>query len=204
MPSVIVIPVAAEDTNPTLPLAIASIREHTDYRIVTIGHDFGLCEHIPMAQNTRRPARWANTDNAMRLACEHFDTFIWSNDDIYWTRPVEPVRWALGHLADTTRKNAYGRRKQATHAWLRKHDLPTWDYEAHVPMPINAAAMLEALGIIATTPTLDKRSLYGNLTGQPDLIAPDVKVRTRETPSTPWLSSDGTGHLDAITQAIRG
>lgn len=200
----VAIPTADEANNPTLALAIESIRRHSPYDIVTIGHNHGLTDHIDLPQATNRHARWVNTDNAMRTACEHFETFIWSNDDIYWTRPAEPVRWALGHLADTTRKNAYGRRKQATHAWLSKHDLPTWDYEAHVPMPINAAAMLEALGIIATTPTLDKRSLYGNLTGQPDLIAPDVKVRTHEIPNTPWLSSDGTGHLDAITQAIRG
>lgn len=200
----VVIPVAAEDDNPTIALAIESIRLHTDYDIVTIGHDLGVTEHINVEQSPHVRDRWANTDRAMRAACERFDTFIWSADDIYWTRPAEPVMWALGDLADTERRGDHGRRKQATLEWLQAHELPTWDYEAHTPMPVNAEVMLEALSTIQHAPRLDKRTLYGNLAGQPEVIAPDVKMRTPDIVDAPWLSSDGTLHIDLIERRIRG
>jgi hypothetical protein len=202
--TVVVIPVADEPTNPTLPLAIESIRRHTEYDILTIGHDFGVAEHVHLDQSPVLRDRWANTDRAMRLACEHLPTFIWSADDTYWTRPAEPIRWALGDLSDAAlMRGAPGRRKTATIQWLLEHGLPTWDYEAHVPLLVESAAMIAALDIIATNPTLDKRTIYGNLTGQPDLIAPDVKVRTPEIPDTPWLSSIDTLHLDKIAPLVR-
>lgn len=183
----VVIPVADEPSNDTLELAVASIHAHTPYDVLTIGKDFGVAEHIHHTQ-TRDP--WANTDNAMRIACDRLETFIWSADDIYWTRPAEPVRWALGRLGTTIRRGHYGRRKDATRDWLQSHHLPIWDYESHTPMPIDSTAMLEALTIIQSEPALDKRSIYGNLTGEPDVIADDVKIREAATtiPNTPWVS----------------
>lgn len=184
----VVIPVANEPENPTLKLAIASIRAHTDFDVVTIGHDHGLAEHIPTVQQPGQP--FANTDLAMRVACERLERFIWSADDIYWMRPAEPVRWALGQLGRTLNRGVYGRRKATTRDWLQAHGLPTWDYESHTPMPIQADAMLETLEHIKREPALDKRTVYGNLTGEPDVIAEDVKVRERATviPDAPWVS----------------
>jgi len=198
---VVIIPVAAEDDNPTIALAIESIRLHTTYDIVTIGHDLGVAEHIHCPQPNPRD-RWANTDRAMRAACERYETFIWSADDIYWTRPADPVMWALGDLAVTQRRGRYGLRKQTTLEWLQAHDLPTWDYEAHVPMPIDAALMLDVLRTIEHVPRLDKRTLYGNLAGTPDVVAPDVKVRTPDIADTPWLSSDGALHIDLVRERV--
>jgi hypothetical protein len=201
---IIVIPTAMEDDNHTIALAIESIQLHTDHDIVTVGHDLGVAEHIHCPQSTHSRDRWANTDRAMRAACERYETFIWSADDIYWTRPADPLMWALGDLAETGRRAEHGRRKQVTLEWLRAQDLPTWDYEAHVPMPIDAAIMLDVLGTIEHAPRLDKRTLYGNHAGIPDMIAPDVKVRTPDIADTPWLSSDGTRHIDLIEAKIRG
>ena len=199
----VVIPVAVEDDNPTIGLAIESIRLHTTYDIVTIGHDLGVAEHIYCPQSLQSRDRWANTDRAMRAACERYETFIWSADDIYWTRPADPLMWALGDLAETVRRAEHGRRKQVTLEWLRAQDLPTWDYEAHVPMPIDAAIMLDVLGTIEHAPRLDKRTLYGNHAGIPDMIAPDVKVRTPDIADTAWLSSDGALHIELIRDHLR-
>lgn len=200
---IVVIPVAQESTNPTLALAIESIRRHTDYDVVTMGHDHGVAEHIYSPQSEHLRDRWANTDHAMRVACENFEHFIWSADDIYWTRPAEPIRWAIGDLATTLRKGKHGPRKQATLAWLRAHNMPTWDYEAHVPLNIESAPMLTALDIIKQRPLLDKRTLYGNMTGEPDLVAPDVKMRTDDLPDAPWVSSVGARYLEAIASKIK-
>lgn len=184
----VVIPVADEPDNPTLALAIATIREHTDYDIVTIGKDYGLAEHIDMGQG---PDPFANTDAAMRLACERFEQFVWSNDDIYWTRPSEPVRWALGGLTHPLGSGFYDKRRRATRNWLLANGLPLYDYEAHVPMRVDAQPMTTVLEAAERNRRMDKRTLYGNLTGLPDVIAADVKVRRTDVarPDSPWISS---------------
>lgn len=200
---IVVIPVADEPVNPTLPLAIETIRRHTDYDIVTIGRNHRVARHLHLAQSPRGHDRFINTDNAMRLACHHFDTFIWSADDTYWTRPAEPTRWALGQLPGT-HDTGTNTRKANTRKWLLEHGHPTWDYEVHVPMLIDAAPMREVMTIIKESGPLDKRSLYGNLTGQPDLIAPDVKIRNNEDPipDAPWISSNGTHQWETITHLV--
>ena len=191
----VVIPVAAEPRNPSLPYAIASIRKHTTYTPVTVGHDHGICYHIPAIQTLGRANIFRNTDNHMRTAIRELgEPFIWSADDIYWLRPAEPIRWAIGDLNHATGNTVYTQRKRHTAATLHALGYPQWDYEAHVPMLVDPEPMLEALALTDADPMLDKRSLYGNLTGTPDITAPDVKVRSRRDPlpDASWASSEGT------------
>lgn len=186
----VVIPVAVEPRNPSLPHALASIAKHTNYTPVTVGHDTGLCElHIPTTQQPGRVHTFENTDLAIRTACETrwiSDPFIWSADDIYWLRPAEPIRWAIGKLEDAQGATVYAARKRHTATILTKFGLPTFDYEAHVPMLVRKAPALEALIHGGSF-----RSIYGNLTGTPDRVAPDVKLRRRNEllPDTPWVST---------------
>ena len=192
----VVLPIAEEPHNPSLPYVLASIRKHTDYIPVTVGKDWGLCDHIHTRQQPGRANVFANTDLAMRVACETdwiSDEFIWSNDDIYWLRPAHPIRWAIGWLEDAQGSTVYTQRKHHTAAWLHEHGLLTYDYEAHTPMLVHKTPMLEVLTHITTDPMLDKRSMYGNMTGTPDLVAPDVKVRSRRDPlpDAAWASSTG-------------
>lgn len=183
----VVLPVAAEPRNPSLPYALASIRAHTDYIPVTVGKDWGLCDHIPTVQGDDK---FANTDLAMRVACAELgEPFVWSNDDVYWLRPADPVRWAIGKLEDAVGARVWQQRKRDTAAILNGRGLPTFDYEAHVPMLIHPTPMLEALGIGG-----EKRSVYGNLTGLPDMVRPDVKMRrpqNRPPLHEPWVSTEG-------------
>lgn len=190
----VVIPTAVEPRNPSLSYALASIRKYTTYTPVTVGHDYGLCDHIPSPQLAGRANIFTNTDRHMQTALRELgEPFIWSADDIYWLEPAEPVRWAIGHLEDATGNTIYARRKRATAAWLRQRFHPTHDYEAHVPMLVDPGPMIEVLDLILRLgwSGLDKRSLYGNLTGQPDHVAPDVKLRQTGAPlpDTPWVST---------------
>lgn len=203
IPRHVVIPTAEEPHNPSLPYVLASIRKHTDYIPVTVGKDWGLCDHIPTRQQPGRANMFTNTDLAMRIACEDdrvSPEFIWSNDDIYWTREAEPIRWAIGKLEDAQGSTVYEQRKHHTAAWLRDHGLPAYDYEAHTPMLVHKARMLTVLNHITTDPMLDKRSMYGNMTGDPDIIAPDVKLRRRsQTPTEAWYSTELPPHLYEAT-----
>lgn len=194
----VVIPTAVEPRNPSLPYAIASIRKHTTYTPVTVGHDHGICYHIPAIQTLGRANIFRNTDNHMRTAIRELgEPFIWSADDIYWLRPAEPIRWAIGLLNHATGNTVYAQRKHHTATTLHALGYPQWDYEAHVPIRVEPEPMLKALALTQDDPMLDKRSLYGNLTGTPDITAPDVKLRRRSDPlpNAPWVSTVGDPSL---------
>lgn len=189
----VVIPVADEPHNRSLPYALASIRQHTTLEPLTVGmKDYGLCDHLMTKEPRGKLRKFRGEVIAMRAALEYLDEpFVWSNDDIYWLRPAEPVRWAIGKLEDADTRTIYGQRKQHTLAFLRRQGLPTWDYESHTPLPVHPAPMRLVLDWCDTDPMLDKRSLYGNLTREPDIIAADVKLRARSAPlpDAAWCST---------------
>jgi len=185
---IVVLPVANEPRNLSLPHAVASIRKHTEFEPVTFGmKDFGLCRHIHVDEP--RDTKFANEARVMRKALETIGAeFIYSADDIYWLRPAEPVRWAIGDLDDDRGRTVYQQRKHTTWQTLKAHGLPTWDYESHTPLPVtDLHAMTLALNMTGAM-----RSLYGNLTGVPDVVAPDVKLRRRSDPlpDAPWASTE--------------
>jgi len=187
----VVIPLRPRPVYQTLHATLDSIREHTDYQVVIIGADpkYKGVKHIPTRE--RRPQKFTGQEAALRIAATTdwiSDPFIYSNDDILWTQPATPIRWALGNLRDDTRTNEYGRRKHRTADILDRLGLPTGDYESHTPLPVTKAGILEALLYCGDGGNI--RSLYGNLTGTPDRIAPDVKIRrpTDGIPTGEWLS----------------
>lgn len=185
--TVVVIPVANEPRNLSLPYAVASIRKHTEFEPVTYGmKDYGLCSHVHVDEP--RDTKFANEARVMRHAIDQIgDSFIYSADDIYWLHPAEPIRWAIGDLEHDFGRTIYQKRKHTTWQTLRAHGLPTWDYESHTPLPVtDLHAMTLALNMTGAM-----RSLYGNLTGAPDLIAPDVKLRRTDAPlpESAWVST---------------
>jgi len=189
----IVIPVANEPANHTLPLVLRTLAKHApQLRVVLVGHvgpyrspfnvgDFAQVGHaIDLEQDHDYIA---NTDRAMRAACEDpevTDPFIWSNDDIYWRRPVglaELVRHSAvsrGPLPPRTEtaRGRYASLNKKTSLILEERGHPTYDYERHVPLLVHKGRMLEALAIGGS-----KRSVYGNLVNQyPVALRDDVKV----------------------------
>lgn len=185
----VVIPVRV-GRNRSLPIALETIARHTDLVPVIIGHNPGVdVQHVQHIRTVQGRDKFGNQELAMLAALDTpgiSDPFVWSNDDIYWTRPADPIRWAIGNLADDTSAGMHARRKADTLQLLVTLGLPTFDYESHTPLPVQKAGMREALRMGGTM-----RSVYGNITGTPDLVAPDVKLRTRHdpVPDTPWLST---------------
>lgn len=183
----VVIPVANETRNPALPYAIASIRKHTTYEPITFGmKDYALCSHVHVEEP--RDTKFANEARVMRTALETIaEPFIWSNDDIYWLHPAQPIRWALGQLECDFGPTIYQRRKHTTWCTLRAHSLPTWDYESHTPLPVTDLRTMN----LALNMTGAMRTLYGNLTGDPDVTTGDVKMRRPDDPlpDAPWAST---------------
>lgn len=189
----VVIPVADEPHNRSLPYAVASIRRHTTYEPVTYGmKDYGLCTHVHVDEP--RDTKFANEARVMRTAIDKIgEAFIYSADDIYWLHPAEPIRWALGQLENDFGATIYQKRKHTTWQTLRAHSLPTLDYESHTPLPVTDLHTMT----IALNMTGAMRSLYGNLTGQPDIVAPDVKLRRTDAPlpDSPWASTQHDPNL---------
>jgi hypothetical protein len=203
----VVIPVTDEPSNQTLGAAVGSIRKHApNLRVVLIGHvwpyivpyaalgDVG----IPMIQNRDTPIQ--NTNKAMQVAClspEISDPFIWSNDDIYWRRPVDLEEMLLvsgtakGRLPNRTyavmeaSAMPYGRYEmwQARTADMIRAipGMSDWDYERHTPLLVEKKPMLHALEMGG-----DKRTLYGNLMrDEPLAIKPDTKIWKISDPQLP-------------------
>ena len=207
----IVIPVANEPANHTLPLVLRSLAKHApQLRVVLVGHVgpyappfnqgvFAAVEHVIEFE---QPSRYIdNTDKAMRLACqdpEVSDPFIWSNDDIYWRRPVSLVellhhgavsRGPLPPKTETVR-GTYGVLAKESGQLLEDSGLPTYDYERHVPLIVDKSRMLHALELGGS-----KRSVYGNLSqDSPVAIRDDVKLftakdRVPDLADEPFLST---------------
>lgn len=193
----VVIPVRPAVLNPPLNLALEQLEHHhPDMVVFLIGHLPRInttleVVHIPTVQGRDR---FANTDLAMRTALDDPripDPFIWSNDDIYWTRPHDPVDWHMGELP-TTGTTRYASRKVWTRNILTQHGLPTFDYELHTPTLISKPLMDEALRIGGSM-----RSIYGNLQNTGTHHA-DVKVYPgRPIPDGPFLSSHRRTFHDA-------
>jgi hypothetical protein len=197
----VVIPVAHESKNIWLPLALESIRRNApQLSVILIGHTPPWIEEpyirrfIHLEQHPNHPVE--NTDMLMRAACNdsHIsDPFLWSNDDIFWRRPVE---WpelilqsgaAMKSLRDKQQGTFYGDFAHETAFYLEKAGLPIFDYERHVPLIVLKEQMLRALDF-----GWSKRSVYGNqMRAQPTMLTGDTKLFNRpneRVDPAPWLS----------------
>jgi len=182
----VVIPVAEEPRNRTLPLAVASIRKHTTHRVILAGHVEPWEELadllIPVTQARSTPL--TNTDTIMATVCTDprvDDTFLWSNDDIFWRAPADDDELtqisatARGDLVEHPVGGRYARAATMTARQLQDRGLPTFDYERHVPMIVDAPTMLGVLAGFGRP--FAKRSAYLNtILPQPAAVEPDVKI----------------------------
>ena len=147
--------------------------------------------------------RFANTTNAVRLACEHSavsDPFVLMNDDFFVMQPLDSVpvlnRGPISKvISDYERRHMGG----SAYAMGMRHTCDLLvslgfenpvSYELHVPLLVHKAAMLEALSMGQGVKVLHKRSMYGNLARLSGATVPDVKVyRTgADVPQGPFAS----------------
>lgn len=200
----VVIPIADEQSNLTLPLALKSIAKYApQLRTVALGNTMPHSKpYGPIELSIRfdQPAGMMieNTDKAMMLACldeRISDPFIWTNDDIYWRRPVSLEEMidlsgvALGTLAPAEPLHPalgiYGRVEAMTNELLTTLGLPIYNYERHTPVLVHKTEMLHALELGGS-----KRSTYGNLMRpQPTRIALDVKMH-KEWDAVPDIETE--------------
>ncbi len=166
-----------------LQCSIASLRRHVsnirDIIIIgsaprsDVGHQFEF-----MAMPDCGPSRSANTTNKLRKACTTggiSDKFMLMNDDFFFTRDVDAA--TLGHfrsgfLRDHIEhrshcKNGYYNCLVATEKALKKNNLPTRDFEIHVPMIYDRMQLYHVIGKYdftqKSTPLM--RSIYCNTLG---------------------------------------
>jgi hypothetical protein len=175
----IVIPVADEETNPTLQYALESIaRFESGCRVVLVGAveqlpgDTTDLAHMTVQISQDKDVRpTENTDKLMRWAVDLAaitDPFIWSNDDIYWRRQVSLAELmmqnatSLGPLSrrspDAVGLSSYALEEAITRQVLEHAGLRTDSYERHVPLLVHKDSMRHALLLGGS-----KRSVYGNL-----------------------------------------
>jgi len=194
MPS-LVIPVADESRNLTLPLALQSAQTHLQaVTPVLIGSSFldyvikdeaPTGRVIPFIQQVPNDPI-GNVTKMMMLALEDpavTDPFIWSNDDIYFRSALEfqELYWASataqGKLHDQPTRGRYGMMSHRTLELLKAQRLPAWNYARHVPLIVHKEKMREALALGPGSP----RSLYNNLIlEEPWAVREDVKLFARD------------------------
>lgn len=192
---VLVVPVREAGSNEELRLALRSwCANLAPAAVWLVGHRphwvSDEAGHIPTSQTGLSP--WEATSVAMRAACEHPDVpdeFIWSDDDVFVTRPLDAVpvlnRGRLRGVAAGRRLSAarvydeYG--PQLDGALGRLEGLGHADplcFELHVPMTVRKATMVEALEVAAGVDAA-KRTVYGAVAGLVGEQVPDPKVSWR-------------------------
>ncbi|MEU8870438.1 hypothetical protein AB0D24_04595 [Streptomyces javensis] len=211
----IVVPVREGAANEPLRYALRSWAAHLPHRRVWIvGYRprwVANVEHIPTRQTG---TKYENTTLAVRLACENdeiSETFLLANDDMFVMHPVTempvlhrgPVRKVEAYYASRA-NGKYLRGLRETRDLLVElgHPDPI-SYELHVPMPVQRAGMLTALGQARHLDVVHKRTLYGNLAGLGGEQIRDVKILHRAPrgygPDSPFLStmpdSFAAGHV---------
>ncbi|KQW11411.1 hypothetical protein [Streptomyces sp. Root369] len=201
----LVVPVREGHANQQLRYALRSWQACLPHRQVwIIGYKptwlYGV-QFIPTRQAGR--TKYANTTQAMRVACEHpdiTDTFLWANDDMFLMEPLDempvlhrgPVRDVEAHYLSRA-SGSYLRGMRETRDLLvdQGHEDPL-SYELHVPLPVSKAGMLRALDTGQHLEVLHKRTAYGVLNEIGGERIDDVKVLHRSPRldrSTPFLST---------------
>lgn len=185
------VPVREGAVNRQLRYALRSWAAHLPHRQVwVIGYKptwLSGVRHLPLHQGG---TKYQNTTAAVRRACEHPEVsgrFLLCNDDFFVMRPVDempvlhrgPVRHVEAYYASRA-SGAYLRGMRETAKLLADlgHAEPV-SYELHVPMPVEGAAMLEALDLARHLTVVHKRSLYGNLSELGGEQIEDVKILHR-------------------------
>lgn len=207
----LVIPVADEQGNPTLPTTLETVAAHAPWLDpVLVGTGFHLESYLKgfaagsvVSFNQQAPHDpIGNTTRMLRAALNDpgvSDPFVWSNDDIYFLEEVTVDDVAVagatarGKLEDSVKAGRYGKAAWETRALLVAAGRPTWDYERHVPLLVHKAEMATALAIGSPG---NPRSLYQNHRfDAPAFVLPDVKLFSeRELPTLPAGKFFSTGN----------
>jgi hypothetical protein len=200
----LVVPVREGPANQQLRYALRSWQANLPHRRVwIIGYKPSWLGGVGFIPARQTGTKYANTTQAVRLACEHpeiTDTFLYANDDMFVMEPLAEmpilhrglVREVETYYAGRA-SGPYLRGMWKTRDVLADHgyDDPL-SYELHVPLPVGKAGMLTALDAGRHLDVLHKRTMYGVLNEIGGEQIEDVKVLHRGPRfdrSTPFLST---------------
>lgn len=188
-------------------------------RVWVIGQPPDWCTAPTIRPRHVRVDKHKSTSLAMRVACKDpriSDPFIYLNDDFFLREPVGvlevldlgPLRARVDHFNATGNASrwAIGHRETLAVLVAAGYDEPKC-FEAHVPLVIHKAAMLQALdlakGCGARTP--HKRTIYATLARLESRTVKDPKVLSADAPMPegPWVSTSDKTFTGAVGAAIR-
>ena len=157
----------------------------------------------------------ANAKANLRAACEHPDvseTFVYMNDDFFVMQPHEQLptmhRGLLSALVKAgIMASGYNRAMKQTLELLQKRGIAEpLMYDLHAPMLVSKAGMLEALDA-CSAPTIQERTLYGNLQAVGGEKRHNHKVRRQDRGWSSWPFLSTNEHTFAtlpVGEQIRG
>jgi hypothetical protein len=179
-----------------------------------VAHDPDL---VRVVARGKQATKYETTTGHVRAMCKHpgvSDPFVLWMDDVYAVRPVgEMPRLHLGPLDVRLRRyvslrSPWAQGMRATAELLKEMfpDRALLSYEAHAPLIVHKAAMLEALALADRMPVKapHKRTLYGNIAelGGIELHGdPKWVTQSQPPPKGAWLSSDDAS-FRTVTQPI--
>lgn len=176
-------------------------------------------DKVTVVAREKKSTKYATTTGHLMAMCKHpgvSDPFVLWMDDVYAVRPVGPMP-AL-HLGDLDRRLARyvnlrstwasGMRSTARMLHERYPDRALLSYEAHAPLIVHKAAMLEALQLAdwLGIPAPHKRTIYGNVAQLGGIeLAQDPKWVTQaaQPPKGAWLSSDDASFRSLTKPILR-
>lgn len=138
--------------------------------------------------------------------------FYWFNDDFFVMEPVEYAHWYRGslykYIVDVENRagniSAYTRRLRRMVKELETANLPTRNYEMHVPLLVDRKKLQQVLSLFPGHNGV--RSLYGNYHRLDSELHEDVKVFQlgQETPTGPYISTaDNTFKYGKVGEELR-
>lgn len=168
--------------------------------------------HIPTEQKL---SKFRNSTANLLAACAHpdvADDFTFWNDDYFALRRTTVPTWHRGVENSPPQRQNPNRSVRGTTftsglaatIWLLREwgiEGTLLNYELHVPMPVDKAAMRDVLTRAARHPIegLHKRTLYGNACGIGGREHVDVKIPQRDrtfSPSARWVSTNDRSFAD--------
>lgn len=134
--------------------------------------------------------KWRALTGDLLTACRELGSrkLILIDDDMFIVSPrksIKPLHGGDLRQSADRKLGTYGRTMHWTADYLEGLGITKpLSYELHVPLEIEADAMVEALAPVndARRP-IQARSIYGNVHGIKGTLAPDVKVRQGEMPA---------------------
>lgn len=151
--------------------------------------------HLPTEQNQSRAV---NVMRNVLAACNHYDEWVWWQDDIYLTQKIDSVPYAnrglLLEVVDRIQKddgeNAYNRGLRKTHDWLVARGYPNpIAYDAlHMPLHVSSPEMKVAIQL-ARKHEVYVQSVYGNMVNLGGEVYPNSKKQVPDFREQVFIST---------------